>query len=69
MKRYHRYWSKVQRSIGMIFIPSIEYSSKVNPASIQQLNGLLSDECRRNGFKLQIMGQFLKLISGLMAVI
>ena len=26
-------------------------SSKLNPESIQQLNGLLFDECRRNGFK------------------
>ena len=38
-------------NISMIFISSIAYSSKVNPASIQQLNGLLFDECRRNGFK------------------
>ena len=37
-------------SIGMIFISGIAYSSKVNPASIQQF-GLLFDECRRNGFK------------------
>ena len=36
---------------GMIFISSIAYSSKVNPVSIQQLNGLLFDECRRNGLK------------------
>ena len=35
-------------NIGMIFISS---SSKVNPASIQQLNGLLFNECRKNGFK------------------
>ena len=35
----------------MIFISIIAYSSKVNPVSIQQLNGLLFDECRRNGFK------------------
>ena len=35
----------------MSFISSIAYSSKVNPASIQQLNGLLFEECRRNGFK------------------
>ena len=35
----------------MIFISSIAYSSKVNPASIQQLNGLLFDECKRNSFK------------------
>ena len=35
----------------MIFISSIAYSSKVNPGSVQQLNGLLFDECRRNGFK------------------
>ena len=27
------------------------YSSKVNPASIQPLNGLLFDEYRRNDFK------------------
>ena len=33
----------------MNFISSTAY--KVNPASIQQLNGLLFDECRRNGFK------------------
>ena len=33
----------------MIFILSIAYSPKVNPASMQQLNGLLFDECRRNG--------------------
>ena len=38
-------------NIGMIFISSIAYSSKVNPTSIQQLNSLLFDECRRNGFK------------------
>ena len=38
-------------NISTIFISSIAYSSKVNPASIQQLNGLLFDECRRNGFK------------------
>ena len=56
MKRYHRYWSKVQRSIGMIFIPSIKYSSKVNPASIQQLNGLLFNEWRRNGLKFVANG-------------
>ena len=35
----------------MIFNSSTTYSSKVNPASTQQLNGLLFDECRRNGFK------------------
>ena len=35
----------------MILISSIAYSSKVNPASMQQFNGLLFDECRRNGFK------------------
>ena len=35
----------------MIFISSIAYSSKVNPESIQQLNGLLFDEYSRNGFK------------------
>ena len=35
----------------MIFISSIAYSSKVNPASMQQLNALLVDECRRNDFK------------------
>ena len=34
----------------MIFISSIAYSSIVNPASIQQLNCFLFDECRRNGF-------------------
>ena len=27
------------------------YSSKVNPASMQQLNGRLFGEYRRNGFK------------------
>ena len=32
----------------MIFISSIAYSSKVNPVSIQHLNGVLFDECRRN---------------------
>ena len=31
-------------NIGMIFISSITQCSKVNPASIQQLNGLLLDE-------------------------
>ena len=36
----------------MIFISSIAYRSKVNSASIQQLNGLLFDECKINGFKL-----------------
>ena len=35
----------------MIFISSIAYSSKINPGSIHQLNGLLFDECRQNGFK------------------
>ena len=35
----------------MTFIASIAYSSKVNPSLLQQLNGLLFDECRRNGFK------------------
>ena len=39
-------------NIGMIFISSIAHSSKDNPASIQQLIGLLFEECRRNGFKL-----------------
>ena len=38
-------------NISMIFISSIAYSSKVNPASMQQLNGFLSDECKRNGSK------------------
>ena len=33
-------------NIGMIFISSIAYSSKVNPVSIQQLYGLLFDKCR-----------------------
>ena len=37
-------------NIGMIFISSIAYSSKVNP-SLLQVNGLLFDECRRNDFK------------------
>ena len=35
----------------MIFVSSIAYSSKVNPASIQQLNDLLFDKCWKNGFK------------------
>ena len=35
----------------MIFISSIAYSSKVNPVSIQHLNGLLFRECVTNGFK------------------
>ena len=35
----------------MIFFSSIAYSSKVNPSLLQQLNGLLFDECRRDGFK------------------
>ena len=35
----------------MIFISSIAYSSKVNLVPVQQLNGLLFDQCRRNGFK------------------
>ena len=39
-----------KNNIGMIFISSIAYSSKVNPASVQQLNCLLFDGCRRNGF-------------------
>ena len=39
------------RYISMAFISSIDFSSKVYPASIQQLNGLLFDECSRNGFK------------------
>ena len=34
----------------MIFISSIAYGSIINPASVQQLNGLLFDEFRRNGF-------------------
>ena len=38
-------------NIGMNFISSIAYSSKVNPSLLQQLNGLLFDECRRNDFK------------------
>ena len=38
-------------NIGMIFISSIAYNFKVNAASIQQLNSLLFDECKRNGFK------------------
>ena len=37
-------------NIGTTFISSIAFSSKVNPSLIQQLNGLLFDECRRNGF-------------------
>ena len=51
-KDIDRYWFKVQKSyIGMIFVSTLAYSSKVNPASIQQWNGLLFDECRRNCFK------------------
>ena len=38
-------------NIGMIFISSIAYSSKVNPSLLQQVNGPLLDECRRNDFK------------------
>ena len=38
-------------NIGMIFISSIAYSSKVNPSLIQQLNSALFDECRGNDFK------------------
>ena len=38
-------------NIVMVFISSIAYSSQVNPSLLQQLNGLLFDECRRNGFK------------------
>ena len=38
-------------NIGMIFISSIAYSSEVNSSLIQQLNDLLFDEWRRNGFK------------------
>ena len=38
-------------NIGRIFILGIACSSKVNPASIQQLNVLLFDDCRRNDFK------------------
>ena len=41
---------------GMISISSIEYSSKVNPSLIQQLHGLLFDECRRNCFKFVYNG-------------
>ena len=33
-------------NIVIIFISGIAYSSKVNPASMQQLNGFLFDECR-----------------------
>ena len=42
----------------MTFISSIAYSSKVNPSLIQQLNGLLFDENRRNGFKFVDHGAF-----------
>ena len=35
----------------MIFISSITYSSEITPSLLQQLNGLLFDEWRRNGFK------------------
>ena len=38
-------------NIDMIFMSSVAYNSKVNSASIQQLKGLLFDECRRNDFK------------------
>ena len=37
----------------MIFSSRIAYSSNVNPASIQQLNGFLFYECRRNGFNFE----------------
>ena len=37
----------------MIFISSIAHSSKINPGSIHQLNGLLFDECRQNGFQFE----------------
>ena len=43
--------SSRSNNIGMFFISSIPYSTKVNPASIQQLNGLRFDECTRNRFK------------------
>ena len=45
------------KNIGMIFISSIAYSSKVNSASVQLFNGLLFDECRRTGFKLVDNGE------------
>ena len=38
-------------NIGIFFILSLAYSPKVKPTSIQQLNGLVLDKCRRNGFK------------------
>ena len=38
-------------NIGIFFISSLAYSPKVKPTSVQQLNGLVFDECRRNGFK------------------
>ena len=41
----------INNNISIIFISIIAYSSKVNPPSIQQLNDLLFDECRRNDFK------------------
>ena len=37
----------------MIFSSRIAYSSNVNLASIQQLNGFLFYECRRNGFNFE----------------
>ena len=42
-------------NIGMTFISSIAY---INPSLIQQLNGLLFDENRRNGFKFVDHGAF-----------
>ena len=38
-------------NIGIFSISSLAYSPKVKPTSIQQLNGLVFNECRRNGFK------------------
>ena len=46
-------------NIGMI--SSIDYSSKVNPAWRQKLNGFLFDECRRNGFKFVDNGAVLEI--------
>ena len=58
-----------KNNIRMISISSIAYSCKVNSASIQQLNGILFDECRRNAFKVVENGLFLKLISRMITLI
>ena len=54
---------------GRIFILGIASSSNVNPASIQQLNVLLFDNCRRNGFKFVDNEAVSELISELMALV